>query len=234
MNSEEFYRPFITKFKEWVAYSENCPKGNYKVHFKEYDEFRAANDRDCVLIGGNLYADTIFSLWTPLKQTIIRLNAKEAIQQVGNIGSKYLFCKSLLVGDNLSKLLPEDNSVVKELRELFVIGLERCNVMILPERWLNPKRGKNPYRDYVPHFLYELFPGGDFASVFDSEEELVKWIKKEKLHMFFKDGIISRDSIIDLSGSGDVKCSFAPFCEKEQCQMLHNYRMILQLRERCV
>lgn len=44
MNSEEFYRPFITKFKEWVAYSENCPKGNYKVHFKEYDEFRATLD----------------------------------------------------------------------------------------------------------------------------------------------------------------------------------------------
>ena len=231
MNSKEFYSPIIVKLTEWVAYAENCPKNNYLEHKEEHDAFRAANDRDCILTEGNLNADTIFSLWLPMKHTIARLNSKEAIEAVGNFRSKYNFCKSLLEGDNLSRLLPSNNDVVKELRELFVFGLKRCNVMILPERWLNSKRGMSPYYDYVPRFLYELFPGGDFAQVFSSEEELVRWIEREKLHMLFKDGIISRDKIIDLSGSGDIKVSIAPDGEKSQQQMLHNYYTMLQLRD---
>lgn len=231
MNEEKFYEPFIIKLTEWVAYEENCPKSDYMQHKEEHDAFRVANDRDCILTGGDLNADTIFSLWLPLRHAIVRLNSKEDIKALGGIRSKYSFCKILLNGDNLEKLLPSDNDIVKELRKLFVLGLKRCNVMILPERWLNSKRGMSPYFDYVPRFLYELFPGGDFANVFETEDELVNWIKRENLQMLFKNGIISRKTIIDLSGSGSIKVSLAPDGEEALLKMLHNYCMILQLRD---
>lgn len=230
MTRENFYEPIITKLKEWVAYQENCPKNDYCTHVEEHDEFRAANDRDCILTGGDLFADTIFSLWLPLRHTIARLNSKEAVNAVGNIRSKYGFCRDLLRGDNLMRLLPEDNSVVRELRELFVLGLKRCNVMLLPLRNLNSKRGMSPYYDYMPRFLYELFPSGDFEYAFETEEELLSWIKTENLQMFFE-GEIRRENIIDLSGSGDIKVSLAPDGDEAQQRMLHNYYKILQLRD---
>lgn len=230
MNKELFYEPFMIKLTEWVAYVENSPKSDYQTHAEEYDAFRAANDRDCILTDGNLYADTIFSLWLPLRNTITRINSREAVEKVGKIKSKYSFCKCLLDSNQLDKLLPQDSSVVKTLRELFVLGLKRCNVMLLTDRRLNSKRGMAPYYDYIPRFLYELFPGGDFEDAFESEKELVEWINREKLHMLF-DGEICRENIRDLSGSGDLKVSLAPAGDDALEQMLRNYYTILKIRD---
>ena len=33
------------------------------------DEFRRTHDLDCILTGGNLFADLIFSPWLPLRYT---------------------------------------------------------------------------------------------------------------------------------------------------------------------
>lgn len=56
-----------------------------------HDEYRRWHDRDCALTGGNLYADTMFILWRPLANTIIRLNDKGVIH-----GGKDKFIPKLL------------------------------------------------------------------------------------------------------------------------------------------
>ena len=52
------YEPIINQLSYWINY-----KGSG-------DEYRKNNDRDCILTEGNLYADTIFSLWLPLRYTL--------------------------------------------------------------------------------------------------------------------------------------------------------------------
>ena len=80
----KIYEPIRKKIVEWNQYDTNKPTGNYWKSQEEHDEYRRWNDRDCVLTGGNLYADTMFSLWTPLRATIERLHTPDEIATVGN------------------------------------------------------------------------------------------------------------------------------------------------------
>lgn len=225
------YGPIRAKVEEWIWYDDHQPKGDYFANIEEHDAFRSKYDRDCMLTGGELKADTLFSLWTPLKQTILRLNDKETIRSVGNISSKYAFLREFIKGDNIEKLLPMNESAVQHLSILFGLGMGRGNVFILPERRLNSARARKPYCDYVPVFLLEAFPGGAFADYWESLEDYVQWIRREHLEMFF-DGKISPEHIRDLSGSGDVRNSFAPDGIQAMDRMLNNYIHVLMKREK--
>ncbi len=252
LESNIIYEPILKQLAYWKDYymrdSERRAKklqGDKTVYSD--DEFRTANDRDCMLTGGNLNADTIFSLWLPLRHTIVRINGYEKISKVGNIDDKKSFVCALLEGDNLEKLLPKELSIVRTLSELFTYGMERENVMILPKRYfyhgggkksLNCARGGEPYWDYVPRFLYEIFKGGDFADAVGNDDKTCRtWIKEQNMTMFFKDGILDREHIIDLAGSGNVMVSLAPkggSYEEDlmlQENMLRNYIDILKLRK---
>ncbi|MCM1048535.1 MAG: hypothetical protein NC433_08925 [Clostridiales bacterium] len=225
------YGPIRRKVEEWIWYDDHQPKSNYFANREEHDAFRSKHDRDCMLTEGELKADTLFSLWTPLKQTIMRLNDKETIQAVGNISSKYVFLREFIKGDNIERLLPSDESTVQHLSMLFGLGMGRGNVFILPERQLNSARAQKPYYDYVPVFLLESFPGGAFADYWKSPEDYIKWIHSEHLEMLF-DGEISPEHIRDLSGSGDVRVSFAPEGINALDRMLSSYVHVLMKREK--
>jgi hypothetical protein len=241
-DSNKIYEPIIKELEYWE---------DYHKRDEESDEFRAANDRDCILTGGNLNADTIFSLWLPLRHTIARINSEEKISEIVGMSivgmKKEAYVRALLWEDNLEKLLPKELSIVRTLSELFVYGMERENVMILPKRYfyyngkeesLNFTRGGKPYWDYIPHFLYELFEGGDFADAVGNDDEACRtWIREQNMTMFFKDGILDREHIIDLAGSGSVKNSLAPKGNSYeeslalQEKKLRNYIDILKIRK---
>lgn len=206
MSKTIIYEPIITKLNEWITYAENEPKVDYYENPEVYEEYRKTHDRDCILTEGNLYADTIFSLWLPLRNTIVCLNDEQTINEVGDIYNKISFVKELVKEDNLEKLLPAKYTVVNKLCRLFKYGMKRGNVMILPERWLNTARGKKPYYDYMPVFLLESFPGGAFASAWDGLEDYLAWIRQEKLELFF-DGEIKPENIKDLAQTGDIRKS---------------------------
>lgn len=110
-----------------------------------------------MLTGGELKADTLFNLWTPLKQTIIRLNDEETIQLVGDISRKYDFLREFVKYDNIEYLLPMDKMPVHSLSMLFGLGMGKGNVFVLPDRKLNYARAKKPYYDYMPAFYWNLF-----------------------------------------------------------------------------
>ena len=58
----------------WIEYEENKPKTKYDEDSENHDKFRSEHDLDCVLRNGNLHADTIFSLWLPLRFALVRLH----------------------------------------------------------------------------------------------------------------------------------------------------------------
>lgn len=229
--SRNIYEPIREKVEEWIWYDENQPKSNYLANVEEHDRFRSLHDRDCMLTGGNLKADTLFSLWTPLRHTIVRLNDRETIQSVGDISGKYRFLREFIKGDNIEKLLPESESIVQKLSELFALGVGRENVFLLPERQLNCARARRPYCDYVPVMLFEAFSGGAFSAYWNSQEAYLQWIDEEHLEMFFEGGI-SPEHIKDLSGSGDIYDSLAPEGVEAMGRMLDNYIAVLKERKR--
>ena len=229
--SRNIYEPIRKKVEEWMWYDENQPKCSYAANAEEHDRFRSLYDRDCMLTGGDLKADTLFSLWTPLRHTIVRLNDRETIQSVGDISRKYIFLREFIKGDNIEKLLPETESIVHKLSELFERGMGRENVFLLPERQLNCDRARKPYYDYVPVMLLEAFPGGAFSSYWNSPEAYLQWINEEHLEMFF-DGGIFREHVRDLSGSGDVHVSLAPEGVALMERMLDNYINVLKERKK--
>lgn len=132
--------------------------------------------------------------------------------------------------NNMEKYLPAGQPIVKKLSLLFELGME--NVFLLPDRKLNPARGRRPYEDYMPVFLLESFGDGAFARYWQNEEDYIQWIIREHLEMFL-DGDIAPGNIKDLSGAGDIRKSFAPSGMQAMEHMIDNYIDILRERRKC-
>lgn len=226
MMCNKIYEPIRIKIEEWIDYDVHSPNVPYRGNEEVHDEYRRWHDRDCVLTGGNLYADTMFSLWRPLANTIIRLNDKSVIRD-----GKYKFIRELIKDDNMEKLLPVEQPIVKKLSILFELGMGRENVFLLPDRELNVARGRKPYEDYVPVFLLESFGDGVFANYWNSPEEHLQWIRQEHFQVFF-DGDISPENIKDLSGAGNVRQALAPDGIQPMECMIDQYISILQERKK--
>ena len=148
------------------------------------DEYRKKNDRDCQLTNGNLFADTLFSLWLPLRYTLDYCNSTgwndiklEAGKSKIKDNNDYL----LEICNNIREFLPSNN-VTKKLEKLFEIGDTRANVIILPYRKWNNRRGGAPYFDYMPHFLFDLLNTEDECFL----EVVRDWIDRQHLKMFFE------------------------------------------------
>lgn len=189
---------------------------NFKKHiqyWRDYkgsgDNYRKDHDLDCILTNGNLYADTLISLWLPLRYILDKENTqiweerlkyeKEKLRpQNRNLKSDNEFLDDLK--NNFSKYIPNEN-MQKKVEELFKLGRTRANVIILPYRRWNNIRGFAPYWEYMPHFLYDLLKT-------DNESFLMTiqgWIKEQKLCMFFKDeNNLVKENIKDLCDSGDI------------------------------
>ena len=86
-------------------------------------------------------------------------------------------------------------------------------------------RGKAPYYDYMPYFLYECFDNGAFGKYFESNDDLLHWINEEKLQMFF-DGEIKKDRIRDLAGTGSITKNIPTDIDT----LINNYIGILKIR----
>lgn len=226
MESVEILKPIEKKIEQWIYYESNKPTIPYKGNEELHDNYRKENDLDCQLTNGNLKADTIFSLWLPLRFTLREMYGYSLyIPDKGRESNKYFgFLENLRL--NSSNYFPIDNPLVKKLSKLFELGMKRENVMILPDRTINCERGSKPYYDYMPHFLYDCFQGGNFGKYFSNNDELKKWIETQHLKMFFENGLIRKFKVKDLSGSGSVKNNIP---EKVEA-MLDNYIDVLEVR----
>ena len=225
-----YIAPIRRKIESWIWYEENMPKSNYWGNQPEHDAFRRKYDLDCVLTNGNLYADTLFSLWRPFRFTLVRMHGYDVLKKYGNINQKINFVRAIMEGDNLEKLLPNKEPIVKKLSYLFELGQGRENVFILPDRSLNTERAQAPFWDYMPAFLAESFAGGAFSKYWSGEEQYKKWLIEQDLIVFFE-GVLVSENIKDLSGSGDVRNGLPPDGIEAMERMIDNYIEILELRK---
>lgn len=205
------------------------------IYWRDYDgtgdDYRRTHDWDCILSGGNLNADTIFSLWLPLRYTLNRFNTpmwqywrdiEYAELKPKGIGLKDHtdFLKDMI--EHIDGFLP-DSELRRKLSILFDLGQQRSNVLLLPKRRWNTLRGGKPYYDYLPHFLFDLF------SYALDEEALESWLHKESLEPFFAAETIEQRNILDLAGTG-CPCRHNPR-NIQLDQLLDNYIAILRRRE---
>lgn len=158
------------------------------------------------LTGGNLFADTLFSLWLPLRYTMNHYDCKlwdkwkefeaEKLRPKRGLKDCPEFLDSLI--ENIDIFLPP-MELTALLSELFELGQQRCNVLILPYRSWNRRRGCKPYWEYLPHFLYDLMDTE--SSVF--LRAVSTWLQNEHIEMFFN-GSLDKGNLKDLAGTGAV------------------------------
>lgn len=215
------YQPILDKLSYWKSYNGNS------------DEYRKTHDLDCILTGGNLYADTIISLWLPLRYTLNYFeNPKWTYWK--DFEANFLRTNKLTLKNhngfiedlerNIQVFLPEHELTYK-LIKLFELGQKRCNVMLLLNRRWNSIRGGHPYFDYLPHYLYDLLDTKDLLY----RNRIVNWIEDEHLTMFFEKGIIDKEHIVDLAGTG---CVYSHSPRKIVLSvLLQNYITMLEERE---
>ena len=97
-------------------------------------------------------------------------------------------------------------------------------MLLLDRRW-NSIRGGQPYFDYLPHYLYDLLDTEDLLY----RNRIISCIEREHLEMFFEKGIIDKEHIIDLAGTG---CVYSHSPRKMVLSvLLHNYISVLEERE---
>lgn len=200
VKKKDMYTPILQKIKYWRDYTATG------------DLYRQEHDLDCILTGGNLFADTLFSLWLPLRYTLNyyggefwdnwkEFEAKKLRPQKLGLKNCPDFLNSLI--ENIDIFLPPRKLTVL-LSELFALGQQRCNVLILPYRSWNSRRSCQPYWDYLPHFLYDLLKTVENtaeSSIFLNA--ISTWLKSEHLEMFFN-GSVDKNNLRDLAGTGAV------------------------------
>lgn len=218
--SNKFCESFIlAQCKYWLEDELNAVPNNRDYNAK--DIRRALCDRDCKLTGGNLYADTIISLWFPLKFFLIQNDKYKLIFGDKN---KLSVSRAILDSPELYLYFEDENKklLFEKLEKLFKLGQTRANVMILPQRILNRFRGYEFY-DYMPAFLFWCFNDGvvknrnednEYLWEHDNKTEKIKkfnnvgtlkeWIKNQHLEFFFNDDKLCKNKIIDIHGTGNL------------------------------
>lgn len=212
------YEPIQKKLEYWRNY-----RGSG-------DEYRKTHDLDCILTNGNLLADTLFSLWLPLRYTLNFFDVPRWREwkefEASDLRSRGLGLKDyepflLELERDIESFLPE-HEITDKLIRLFELGQKRCNVILLLHRSWNSKRGCAPYYDYMPHFLFDLLSKED-------TEVITEWIRREHLSIFFKDGIIQKEYLLDLAGTGKVRYHLPK--DIKLPVLLDHYIHLLELRE---
>lgn len=236
LKEKDVLKPIKEKLEEWINYEKNIPKCSYKGNEIVHDIYRALNDSDCQLTNGNLMADTIFSLWIPMKMSLqcsetypykCQGNKFYPYKQDGYIsktGNTINFLTD--IQKNLETYLPPNEW--EKLYEFAELASTRANVMILPDRKMQ-SRGIL-FLDQMPKTIYECFKGGDLNQYFNNEESLVtEWIQEEKLGLFF-DGEIKKENIKPIIEKMEANEVHWLKDKNEISEMLDNFINILKLR----
>lgn len=205
----------------------NNPIINFLNYWMKPDKPRAKNDLDCLYFSGDLKADTIFSVWNPLKMVLDNLNPNEKLYKTNKYGSDpYKYLKK--IRDNIDFYLPRNEQMVKELYHFANLAETRANYMLWPSQGPNVQR--KDYYDQMPPTLYNCFPNGDLSRYFDNKVTLNEWLIREDLGMFFSSGVYSKENINPLISSMKSNTWKWLKVRDEIIEMLQNMNLILGQR----
>lgn len=78
-------KPIENKIQNWITYEENKPRIPYEQNYEVHHRYRSTHDLDCVLLGGDLRADNIISLWLPLRYCLVEINGYPTLNKYGKL-----------------------------------------------------------------------------------------------------------------------------------------------------
>lgn len=139
-----------------------------------------------------LHADTIISFWIIYKTLLEKQTGWTAYKTVKSLNSLLRQIRSKRENDYTAKILQLNEKIEDFAKVIYTAG----NYMLLP----NGKREMNnvryhKYQDRVDLTLYHSFSGGELSIYFETDEQLRKWIKREKLDILFLDRDIEKDKL---------------------------------------
>ena len=194
----------------------------------EGDEWRKENDLDCMYYKGDLRADTLISVWTPMRMVLDYFNKDKGMvfrkraTGEGDI-NKYL---KMIVSDT-TRYLPANHILTSLLNELLMWAEKPCNYILLPYEEMNCNRysinnnGETLWLyDFVPCTMYHIFDHETLGRYFDGECAAKEWILREKLQCAFYNNEISIDKIIPMTKGMNISRPRLLATEKEIKEML--------------
>lgn len=167
LRGEDFtslYEPIYNKIRYWIEYELGRPKSNYYLYNEEHDLYRSNNDLDCVLRNGDLFADTIFSLWMPLRFSLVRQSGYSKIKMVSGFQldkTNIDFLKSLIFDRNLEKLLPRDNETKGDANNIVYLGIKNGETVYtgITKQPLNSRLGQHIRSGKDIDYLEPIYEG---------------------------------------------------------------------------
>lgn len=216
----------------------NLKKLEQKINYdrlsrSEKDNFRLGNDNDALYYHKELElernealkADTIVSFWTPYK-TLLELEAGwTAYKTKNSLNNLLRQIRYTHTNDYTSKI----NSVNKKIEKFAKVCYTKGNYMLLPERSINPLR-YDLFEDRIDLTLFNCFGNGSLSKYFKTEEELLEWIKKERLDIMFKDKKISREHIKWFVSEEEVPKKISKMTASEIYEYLNNAILLIESR----
>lgn len=170
------------------------------------DEWRKANDLDCIYFDGDLRADTLMSAWTPIKWVADFLNkdkGKKFYKRAKDSDNPLADLE--LLAERGDEFLPKNNELVQLLDEFLELAELRCNFILLPDRRMNCARYRTTIDgapkwllDSVPATLYYIFDSNSLGRYF-KEITPEEWIKRENLDMGFIGENFDQEHVIQIS-----------------------------------
>lgn len=221
---------------------------NNKDMYGSEDEWRMANDLDCLYFDGDLYADTLMSAWTPVKWVADFLNRDVGIRfyKRSRDGSDPDHDLKVLAEDGDLYLDPE-HRLVKLLNRFLELAELRCNFILLPSREMNSARYKSFIRgravwlcDEVPSTLAHLYDKDSLGRFFlgedgeVDEEQVRNWIYREHLEPGFELGAVNRENILPLIAGQDPYEPVWPEEEDEIAEALEYMIDFLETRNELI
>ena len=216
--------------------------------YESEDEWRKANDLDCLYFDGDLCADTLMSAWTPVKWVADCLNR--------DLGIRF-YKRNREAGDpdHDLKILAEDGDMylnpehrlVELLNRFLELAEQRCNFILLPCREMNPARYKSIIHgrtvwlcDEVPSTLSHLYDKDSLGRFFlgddgEVDEDMVNdWIRREQLEPGFELGAVGRENILPLLTGQDPYEPVWPDKEEDIAEALEYMIGFLETRRELI
>lgn len=227
--------------KYWIKGIPGMP--DYNTDRESYDNWRKDNDLDCLYFDGELNADTLMSVWTPLSWVLNYLNkdSGEKFYKYSKYHEDTCFYLKKLVAEQ-DKYLPKNNELVQLLERFAELAELRCNFILLPDEKMNADRysvmidGERIWLcDQVPATLYHVFEKNSLGKHFLNEcgevdkEKVSAWIIREHLEHGY-DGDIEQKNVIPLITGINPNVAVWPKTEKEIAEALKYMIDFLEIR----
>lgn len=207
----------------------NDPIINFLQYWMDERGDREVNDLDCLYFDGDLCADTLFSVWTPLKFVLDYLNPNESFYKKNRYGDPHKYLRRIKA--HIDEFLPKEDKLVAELYKFAALAELRGNYFRWPCREINDQR----YDDYdqVPPTLFKCFPGEKYGRYFQNDEKKLRtWLQDEKLEMLFSGDSLRKEDIKPLINGMTPREAKWLHKYNEILEMLQNYVALLSERQR--